>query len=777
MSEPLLPTDPARIGGHRLLARLGAGGMGVVYLGRTEAGALAAVKVVRSEYADEPDFRARFRREVETARRVSSPWAVPVTGADPDADEPWLATAFVPGPSLEESVVRHGPLPTRSVLALARMLAAALREVHAAGLVHRDVKPANVLLAMDGPRLIDFGIARSTDGTAITSTDLVVGTPGFLSPEQAEARGAAVGPASDIFSLGCLLAYAASGRPPFGSGTADALLYRTVHDEPDLSGVPADPADADADDSTDSVDSADSAGGVDLLTLLRLCLAKDPADRPTAEQIDTVLLVEDAIPRGEQIAWLPEDVVRGIADRSAEMLALPDIEPTAAGTRTGDPEGAGGAGGAESTVGSGGSGETKDMAAEPASPGRRRLLLASGAALLMAAGGTAAWAALRDDDSPGTPGTRRWAIGVQADLSGASRKAGEAQVRGARLAVEQYNARKDKPFELALKAVDDGGSAARAPGAAKKLIQDTEVLAVLGPTSDEAAVAVLGTYDEALLPLLSVSAGGLLLTSKEYRSFVHCRPSDAALSLPMSVYLMKHTKATEQSALGALRAGLLQDRTGQTYAQESAGINATMMRSLGRPAYPRVIPAGTEDVGPVVTDMLRAGIGSFVYAGYAPGAARVARELSAAGFDGPRLASQAVIDPEFLEGAGEAAEGWLMTASFVDPASVPAAKAFTAAFRKRYDAAPGYYAAEAYDTVNLVVQELLKATNAKKKRVSARPPSRKELVELLRASRYKGITKEFSFKPEDGTFAGWGIFLHQVEGGRFRYLGEAPSKV
>ncbi|MCZ4514759.1 bifunctional serine/threonine-protein kinase/ABC transporter substrate-binding protein [Streptomyces sp. ActVer] len=726
MSERLLPTDPASIGGHRLLARLGAGGMGVVYLGRTEAGSLAAVKVIQAEYVDEPDFRARFRREVETARRVTSPWAVPVTGADPDADEPWLATAFVPGPSLEEAVARHGPLPTRSVRVLARMLAAALREVHAAGLVHRDVKPANVLLAVDGPRLIDFGIARATDETAITSTDLVVGTPGFLSPEQAEARGAAVGPASDIFSLGCLLAYAASGRPPFGTGTADALLYRTVHDEPDLSGIEAE----------------EETEGVELLTLLRLCLAKDPADRPTAEQFGTVLLVEDAVPEGGQIDWLPEDVVRGIADRSSEMLALPDIEPTAAEAPAGPPE-----------------------EAEPPSPGRRRLLLASGAAVLMAAGGTAAWAALRDEDTPGasTPRARRWAIGVQADLSGSRRTAGEAQERGARLAVEQFNARRNKPFEITLKTVDDGGSAGRAPAAAKKLIQDADVLAVLGPTNDETAQAVLGTYDEALLSLLSVSAGGLLLTSREYRSFVHCRPSDAALSLPMSVYLMKQK--------GALRPGLLQDRTAQTYAQESAGINATMLRQLGRPAYPRVVPEDTQDMGPVVADMLRAGIGSFIYAGYTEGAALVARELAAAGFDRPRLASQAVIDPAFLELAGDAAEGWLMTASFIDPVSVPAAATFTAAFRKRFGAAPGYYAAEAYDTVSLVLQELEKATKG------GRPPGRKELVGLLRKSRYKGITKEFSFKPEDGTFAGWGIFLHQVEGGRFRFLGDAPSKV
>ncbi|MFC8200614.1 bifunctional serine/threonine-protein kinase/ABC transporter substrate-binding protein [Streptomyces sp. NPDC060006] len=730
MSERLLPTDPASIGGHRLLARLGAGGMGVVYLGRTEAGTLAAVKVIQAEYADEPDFRARFRREVETARRVTSPWAVPVTGADPDADEPWLATAFVPGPSLEEAVARHGPLPTRSVRVLARMLAAALREVHSAGLVHRDVKPANVLLAVDGPRLIDFGIARATDETAITSTDLVVGTPGFLSPEQAEARGAAVGPASDIFSLGCLLAYAASGRPPFGTGTADALLYRTVHDEPDLSGIEAEDAERAEGAEEDTV-------GVELLTLLRLCLAKDPADRPTAEQFGTVLLVEDAVPEDGQIDWLPEDVVRVIADRSSAMLALPDIEPTAVDS-------------------------PKD--AEPASPGRRRLLLASGAAVLLAAGGTAAWAALRDDDKGGsTPEARRWAIGVQADLSGPKRAAGEAQERGARLAVEQFNARRNKPFALTLKTVDDGGSAGRAPAAAKKLIQDADVLAVLGPTNDETANAVLDAYDEALLPLLSVSAGGLLLTTQEYRSFVHCRPSDSALSLPMSVYLMKQK--------GTLRPGLLHDRTAQMYAQESAGINSTMLRQLGRLPYPRVIPAGTEDMGPVVADMLRAGIGSFIYTGYARGAALVARELAAAGFDRPRLASEAVIDPAFLELAGDAAEGWLLTSSFIDPSAVPAAATFTAAFRKRYGAAPGYYAAEAYDTVNLVLQEVLKATKGR------RPPPRKKLVGLLRKSRYKGITKEFSFKPEDGTYAGWGIFLHQVEGGRFRFLGDAPSEV
>lgn len=195
MTEKLVPTDPSHIGGHRLLARLGAGGMGVVYLGRAESGELAAVKVILPEYADQPEFRARFRREVTAARRVDSPWVVSVTGADPDASAPWLATAFVPGPSLAETVAACGPLPSRGVRVLGRMLARALTTVHEAGLVHRDIKPGNVLLTVDGPRLIDFGIAHTTDETALTSAGVVIGTPGFLAPEQARARPAS--PASD----------------------------------------------------------------------------------------------------------------------------------------------------------------------------------------------------------------------------------------------------------------------------------------------------------------------------------------------------------------------------------------------------------------------------------------------------------------------------------------------------------------------------------------------------------------------------------------------------
>ncbi|AXK31565.1 serine/threonine protein kinase [Streptomyces armeniacus] len=715
MSEPLLPHDPAWLGGHRLLARLGAGGMGVVYLGRSGSGALAAVKAVHPELAGEPDFRIRFRREVAAVRRVNSPWAVPVTAADPDAPTPWLATAYVPGPPLGEAVRRTGPLPVPSVRSLGRLLAAALREVHAAGLVHRDIKPGNVLLAVDGPRLIDFGIARSAGQTALTSVGMVAGTPGYLSPEQAEARTGELGPASDVFSLGCLLAYAATGRPPFGEGTVEALLYRTVHDQPDLEGIGSGP---------------DDDAGAGLRALLRDCLAKEPAARPTAREIE-FRLAEHAVPGG---AWLPEQVVRDIADRSARMLALPDVATTAAGAPDDGPA---------------------------TGTGRRRLLaLASGAAVLAAAGGgTALWAATRGNES-GPAGTR-WSLGVHADLSGPGKAVGEAHERGARLAVEQYNARRDKPFELGLKTADDRGAEARAKGAAQSLVRDRGVLAVLGPTTEESVYGASDTYDEALLPLLLVAPGAFVLMTRRCRPAVHCRPRVYAVGFGLAVYLAKEAESA--------RPGVLQDRTADPVAWETTQALADTLRQARIPFRPRVVPAGHGDFGPQVADILDGKADAFVYAGHAEGAAKVARELAAAGFDGPRLGDEALLEPAFLEQAGEAAEGWLIGSSFVDPAGVPAAKAFTAAFRRRFGAAPGRYAAEAYDAANLAIEQLVKAAEG------GRPPSRAELVPLLRKSRYRGITKTYAFDADNGRFNGETSFLYRVENGEFRYRGPAPE--
>src|ERR1700736_3951524 len=260
----LAPDDPHVIGEYRLRARLGAGGMGRVYLGLSPAGRAVAIKVVNPDLAGNAEFLHRFAQEVAAARAVSGIYTAPVVASGLNEHPPWLATAFVPGPALDQVVTEHGPLPEQALRPLLAGLVEALQAIHACGVVHRDLKPANVLLATDGPRVIDFGISRATDGTALTAAGVVFGTPVFMSPEQAEGRGA--DPASDVFALGCVVAYAAVGAGPFGTGTAAAILYRVVHSEPVLDGTPP-----------------------RLREVIAACLAKDPAARPTLRALSSAI--------------------------------------------------------------------------------------------------------------------------------------------------------------------------------------------------------------------------------------------------------------------------------------------------------------------------------------------------------------------------------------------------------------------------------------------------------------------------------------------------------
>ncbi|WP_420087655.1 WD40 repeat domain-containing serine/threonine protein kinase [Nocardiopsis composta] len=284
-----MPADPEAIGPYRLLARLGEGGMGRVYLGISRSGRLLAVKAVRSELAADPDFRTRFAREVDAARLVSGVFSAPLVDADTGAETPWMATGFVAGGSLREVVERTGPLPAEAAAVLAVGLAEALRAVHSAGLVHRDLKPGNVLLAADGPRIIDFGVARALDAASVTRTGELVGTAAFMSPEQALGRPA--GPASDVFSLGGVLHYALTGRAPF-PGEGAAVLHGVLHARPDLGALPG-----------------------PLREAVALCLAKDPAARPTAAGLIARL------PRtrpGAAPAWPPPAVAELAAARERE---------------------------------------------------------------------------------------------------------------------------------------------------------------------------------------------------------------------------------------------------------------------------------------------------------------------------------------------------------------------------------------------------------------------------------------------------------------------------
>ncbi|MEU2714520.1 serine/threonine-protein kinase [Streptomyces sp. NPDC007205] len=319
--EKLAAGDPQRIGGYRLLARLGAGGMGQVYLARSDRGRTVAVKLVREELAAQEEFRARFRQEVQAAQRVGGHWTAPVLDADTEAAVPWVATGYVAGPSLQQVVGReHGALPERSVRILAAGLARALKDIHAAGIVHRDLKPSNVLVTIDGPRVIDFGIARALEtaslgGEELTRTGSLVGSPGFMAPEQV--RGDRITPACDVFCLGSVLAYAATGAMPFGTANTGvhALMFRIAQEEPDLAGVPEGIAD-----------------------LVRECLRKDPGARPSLDALLERTGAEDTVTGGRsRDPWLPGALVAQLGRHAVQLLEVEDPEgvSSAAGASSG----------------------------------------------------------------------------------------------------------------------------------------------------------------------------------------------------------------------------------------------------------------------------------------------------------------------------------------------------------------------------------------------------------------------------------------------------------
>ncbi|MER6417645.1 serine/threonine-protein kinase [Streptomyces sp. NPDC001137] len=330
--QPLGADEPTVVGPYRLLGRLGSGGMGRVYLGRSAGGRTVAVKIVHPHFALDEEFRARFRREVEAARRVGGAWTAPVLDADPGAAVPWVATAYAAGPSLASAIADGGPLPAHSVRVLGAGLAEALAAVHELGLVHRDVKPSNVLLTLDGPLLIDFGIARATDGTAsLTSTGVSIGSPGYMSPEQILGKGATG--AADVFSLGAVLAYAATGEPPFPGDSSAALLYKVVHEEPELGSLSG-----------------------ELRDVAEACLVKEPGRRPTPGEVARRLAPEGAA-RLVAAGWLPGTLVEQVSRSVVKLLNLEAGDEAASGPvafgspSVGNAVTAGGEGAGRSTAG------------------------------------------------------------------------------------------------------------------------------------------------------------------------------------------------------------------------------------------------------------------------------------------------------------------------------------------------------------------------------------------------------------------------------------------
>ncbi|MFG2379240.1 serine/threonine-protein kinase [Streptomyces sp. NPDC048504] len=308
--------DPRVVGSFRLHRRLGAGGMGVVYLGSDRKGQRVALKVIRPDLAEDQEFRSRFAREVSAARRIRGGCTARLVAADLDADRPWFATQYVPGPSLHDKVADEGALGAAEVAAIGAALSEGLVAVHEAGVVHRDLKPSNILLSPKGPRIIDFGIAWATGASTLTHVGTAVGSPGFLAPEQV--RGAAVTPATDVFSLGATLAYASTSDSPFGHGSSEVMLYRVVHEEAQLHGVP------DA-----------------LAPLVRACLAKDPEERPSTLQL-SLRLKEIAAREAQGMADVrPPGPRAAEADRPTGRLtdSYPERQRTQSQRRPQNPQG------------------------------------------------------------------------------------------------------------------------------------------------------------------------------------------------------------------------------------------------------------------------------------------------------------------------------------------------------------------------------------------------------------------------------------------------------
>jgi eukaryotic-like serine/threonine-protein kinase len=312
--QPLTSEDPVKIGNYRLQARLGSGGMGRVYLAYTPAGRPVALKVVRPELGHDPDFRVRFRHEIQAAQRVRGLYTAELIDADPAATPPWLVTAYVAGPSLEEVVDGNGPMPETSVFPLIAGVAEALQAIHAAGVIHRDLKPSNVLLAADGPRVIDFGIARALAAMPLTRTGTIMGSPDYLAPEQILGR--PITAAIDVFALGSLAAFAVTGRLPFGQGQMTEVAHRVVHEPPDLAGCPA-----------------------RLLTLIEACLEKQPEARPTPDRVLEFCLARAAEltgPGQPRAAWgatagAPQHRAHSAGSATA---VLPDLAQLAGGGPT-----------------------------------------------------------------------------------------------------------------------------------------------------------------------------------------------------------------------------------------------------------------------------------------------------------------------------------------------------------------------------------------------------------------------------------------------------------
>jgi ABC-type branched-subunit amino acid transport system substrate-binding protein len=740
-AQPLLPGDPRQLGDYELIGRLGEGGQGVVFLGRAPDDRQVAVKLLLTQLTGDAAARSRFVRELAVAERVAGFCTAQVLDADVAGDQPYIVSEYVPGPSLKDLVQRDGPREGSALIRLAIGTATALAAIHQAGIVHRDLKPLNVLMGPDGPRVIDFGVARALDTTAVTMTSQVVGTPAYMAPEQL--AGGPVGAAADMFAWASTMVFAGTGGPPFGADTIPAVMHRIMNLDPET-GVLPEP----------------------LGELVAACLSKDPARRPTAHAVLLRLLggigapapavtgdrIEPALSRGATVATSTTDPRLGLGQ------APPPYAVQRATTMYGAPGGA--------------------VAGPPRRPrlSRRTALLKIGVPATAAVTVLAAvigYAVFADRGGPATTAPMKVRIGFAGALSGEYADVVQPMLNGAQLAVKEYNDTRPKTTAVLVTA-DTGGSPERIPEAAGKLVADG-VAGVIGPPFSAESEVAAPIFERVKVPSISTSATGRALSGNGWRFWHRLVPSDQEVARSATEFLYRTAKPK--------RVFVADDE--QRYTQDTADDVAAAFRERGVKVTEGRFSARDADLSAIVGEIRASKADVVFYGGTYQSAARLVKRTRAAGVKARFGLADAALAAGFVSAAGRGnAEGTVFACSCFDASqsTEQTVEDFRERYRIQFGSIPGYYTAEGYDAT-VAFLKAVKAGRADKAGRTEEPgevssaaaqEAGEEVNRYLATVNLEGVSRRVRFTatgdPAEGT-----VYVYQVKDGRIQLRGDAGT--
>ncbi|MGI8331040.1 bifunctional serine/threonine-protein kinase/ABC transporter substrate-binding protein [Actinomadura scrupuli] len=756
MADPLLPGDPERLGDYELIERLGAGGQGVVFLGRGPDGEQVAVKLLHAQLSRDEGARARFVREASVAERVAGFCTAQVLDTDVAGDRPYIVSEYVPGPSLLAQVQQEGPRSGSDLHRLAIGTATALAAIHQAGIVHRDFKPPNVLMSREGPRVIDFGIARALDAGATMSSQ-VVGTPAYMAPEQV--AGGMISPKTDVFAWGATILYAATGRAPFGADTIPAVMHRVLYSEADVSVLP---------------------GG--LAELVAACLAKNPEQRPAAADLLFGLLgqvgvvappapadtgIEPALVQGAGYAtgqfsatgWARPGGPGPDRPPAAPMWTPPAVPPPPHAPPHAPPPGT-------TPYGPGSYGTVPVHGGAPhPGPGKRRIWpwIAAGAAALVVlavgvpvaavqlAGGDGTRGTSAESAAPGPVKTVKIAFAGQ--LTGPSASIGLALQRGAKLAVNEYNATRPR-ISAEFAQYDTQGESAIAATTAHKMVADG-IAAVVGPGFSGESQSAGPILEQAKVPSVSPAASGSGLSTNGWRYWHRIVPSITATARATGELLAR---------TGPERVLVIDDE--ETFTQDTANQVSDVLTAKGIAITKLRISSRDSDHSAAVATLKKSGADAIFYGGFYTPAGTLIKQTRAAGVTARFFLTDYSLAADFVKTAGSGdAEGAILTCGCLNPAASKESRVrdFAGRYRSVYGEAPPYYSAEGYDAASAVLAAL-----------KAGKSTAEEINACLATLDVPGLAQRLRFAASGDNAAGT-TYAYEVKSGVISLIGDSKT--